>query len=120
MECKSAQLTRFLGDSGENAWLSRDLLDLAIGDLKRRLHAKVETANRLLVGDLLLMQEIRRAARGRGLSKRVYKVGMQVSAGEITHIYQHTLVDKHWVAIHTDIARGLIEYGEFPKVIHIP
>ncbi|PSR85652.1 hypothetical protein PHLCEN_2v5381 [Hermanssonia centrifuga] len=113
VECKTLEFARFLGDSGEHAWLSQDLLDLAVDDLnQRRLADTSNNAEGILIGDLLLMQEIRRAAKGRGISKRLYKIGMQIQSGATKDIYQPTLVNKHWVAIHTNVNTGTIEYGD--------
>ncbi|PSR74626.1 hypothetical protein PHLCEN_2v9692 [Hermanssonia centrifuga] len=110
IRCRTLEFTRFFGQLGEAAWLSRDLLDLAVEHLNRRLDVTGDTC--VFIGNLLMMQEIRRAVKGQGMSKRVYRIGKQASNGDITKVYLITLINRHWVTICADISSGLVTYGD--------
>ncbi len=111
VKCTTLEFTRLFGQQGEAAWLSGDLLDLAVENLNQRLAVVADT--HAFVGNLLLMQEIRRSVKGKGMSKRVYQIGMRASSGDIMSIYLITLINKHWVTIHADVSTGTITYGQF-------
>lgn len=117
VECTSREFSRLLGQGNREAWLNSDIMDLGVEALNRRLLAYPERAKRTCIANLLLMNDLRRAAKNGSLSKRACKLGDRINAGELKDIYLLTVVNEHWVVIHIDMDNTMIEYGECIKCI---